>query len=209
MLKVTNYDLNGMIQYQRDSIRKKKFDYCGRVLSIAMGIDRNAAYTKGAAFERVKVTSGVMGLTIEWNQFGHPYVAFARDRQTLIFPDGINVPPTVSVREFAHRFQGQEQKALFAADGKGDPTQVPLMKMSMLDFASGRIGGKDGSKFACLQPILQVAVMLSGVAKIVIFNSRPSGDGRQPCLMVSPNSAEAYLVGGAFGTDRAIYRDAA
>lgn len=209
MLKVTNYDLNGMIQYQRDSIRKRKFHYAGRVLSIAMGIDRNAAYTKGKAFERVKVTSGVMGLTIEWNQFGHPHIAYAPDHQTLIFPDGINTPPSVTMREFVNRFHGMEQKALFAADGKGDPSQVPLIKMSMLDFASGRIAGKDGTKFACLQPILQVAVILSGISKIIVFNSRPSGDGRQPCLMVSPDSSETYLVGGSWGTDRAIYRDAA
>lgn len=206
--RVSSFDLSGIIEYQRDSIRDKKYSLFGRLTNLRLGLDDRAEYFHGEAFRRLCLTNKVIGHTLEWPSHHAPYVAWAADRSTLLFPDGIQNPPSISIRAFMrvdaaskHLPPGVKwDGSRLVADKKSG-----RVKQNMFDFASGSLTGRDGTRFAIFQPVEQ-AVMLANVTSarfrstgtMMNCEGKPTFDGRHPFLLVSPGSPEAYLAGGRF-----------
>lgn len=187
--RVQNFDLQGTLKYQEDSIRDRKFHMLGRMLNLRLGIDDNAEYFSGEAWERVRKTSKYYGLTLEWHQDQAPWVAFCEDRQTLVLPQGIQHMPTIAVI-----------KNLELNEKKLDVRQndAPRLPQRMADFSSGRIMGARGQgSFVVLQPIEQVAVYANVASGTLMLLKGSAIFGRHPFLMVDPFSPKAYIAGGA------------
>lgn len=203
--KVSSYNLADMMQFQRDCLKnptgKKDQQYLGRILNIKLGIDDNAEYFRGAAWRRVAQSSKVMGLNIEWKREDAPYAMHAADRQTLLLPGGIRELPTMSTTVFtdirAEIMNGAEHTGNFKVAQKGELARTP---QRLSDFASGRMMGRDGSGFLVLQPIEQIAILAYSISSILILKGH-AVDGRWPVLLISPNSPEAYIVGGMLAFD--------
>lgn len=209
--RVSDFDLAGIIEFQRSSIREKKYSLFGRLTNLRLGLDDRAEYFSGEAFRRLCHTNKVMGHSLEWPAEKAPYVAWAMDRSTLLFPDGIQHPPSISIRAFMRVDVTSKD---LPPGVKWDGSQVVAdrksgrVKQDIFDFASGSLTGRDGSRFAILQPVEQ-AVVLANVSSarfksngtLMNCHGKPAWDGRHPFLLVSPFSAEAYLAGGRFDFD--------
>jgi len=209
--RVSDFDLAGIIEFQRSSIREKNYSLFGRLTNLRMGLDDRAEYFRGEAFRRLCLTNKVIGHTLEWPAEKAPVVAWAMDRSTLLFPDGIQYPPSISIRAFVRvdlasknlppgvKWDGSQ----VVADRKGG-----RVKQNMFDFASGSLTGRDGSRFLILQPVEQAVVLANvpsarfrSTGTLMNCQGKPTFDGRHPFLLVSPFSAEAYLAGGRFDFD--------
>ncbi len=209
--RVSDFDLAGIIEFQRSSIREKKYSLFGRLTNLRMGLDDRAEYFQGEAFKRLCLTNKVIGHTIEWPAEKAPVVAWAMDRSTLLFPDGIQHAPSISVRAFMRVDVASKH---LPPGVKWDGSQVIAdkgngrVRQDIFDFASGSLNGRDGSRFAILQPVEQ-AVVLANVTSsrfrsngtLMNCHGKPTFDGRHPFLLVSPFSREAYLAGGRFDFD--------
>jgi hypothetical protein len=210
--RVSDFDLTGIIQYQRDSIREHKYSMIGRLTDLRLGVDDRAEYTRGAAWQRICAQSKVVGLTLRWSAAEAPYVAFANDKQTVLFPDGMPKPPKIEMS--VYRLINAAAKDLppgLAYDKKGElvaDNKEGKVVQSIFDFASGSLTGRDNSRFVILQPVEQL-VMLANVASTRFKSTgtmldcygRATFDGRYPFLLVSPFTKEAYLAGGRFSFD--------
>lgn len=193
--RVRNFDLQGTIQYQDDCIRDRKYDVLGRVTNIRLGIDDNAEYFRGAAWERISRHSKVYGLTLEWHQNHAPLVAFCSDKQTVVFPEGIPHLPTVAATVMKDiRVDLGEGKTVTARKGEN----VPRLPQRLSDFASGRlIGARGQGGYLILQPIEQM-IVFSHVSTGTLLNLVGAPIfGRHPFLMVNPFSPKAYIAGGS------------
>lgn len=211
LLRSTEFDLAGIIEYQRDSIRERKFSLFGRLTNLALGLDDRAQYFHGEAFRRLCVTNKVIGHTLEWPQEKAPYVAWAMDRSTLLFPQGIPYAPSISIRAFMRVDLASKH---LPPGVKWDGSRVVAdrqsgrVKQNMFDFASGSLTGRSGDGFVILQPI-EMAIVLANVTSSRFRSSgtlmkcagKPTFDGRHPFLLASPFGPEAYLAGGKFDFD--------
>ena len=185
--RVQNFDLQGTIQYQRDCAQKKDFTLLGRMTNLRLGIDDNAEYFRGDAWQRVKRTSKVYGLTLEWHQNEAPWIAFCPDKQTCILPNGISHLPSV-VPSMLKDFRPVEAH---------DATKQPRMPQRLSDYSSGRLMDVRGDKgFVVLQPVEEV-IVFSHVAGGTLLKLKGSNVlGRYPFLMVNPFGTDAYIAGG-------------
>jgi len=209
--RVGAFDLTGIIDYQRESIRLKRFSFFGRLTNLRLGLDDRAEYFQSDAFQRLCVTNKVIGHTLEWPADKAPAVAWADDRSTLLLPDGIQYAPSISIRAFMrvdlaskHLPPGVKWNGSRVVADKASGR----VRQNMFDFASGALTGRDGSRFAILQPVEQ-AVVLANVRStrwqsngtMMNCQGKPTFDGRHPFLLVNPFSPEAYLAGGKFDFD--------
>lgn len=207
-LRVKNFDLTGTMAWQRDCLQKKTYDIRGRMTELRLGIDARAEYCRGGAWARVSRTSKVLGLTLSWPADDAPWIAFAPDKQTMLFPGGIQRPPKCAVRELRLMKMDVQSKELppglkwrgselVGDDKRGYTTQ------DMADYASGKMTGRDGSKFAILQPLEQIILLANvrsgafgSAGTMLNVQGSAAFDGRHPALLMSVNSPEAYIVGG-------------
>lgn len=189
--RVQNFDLTGTLQYQRDMIAQRKCLPFGRILNIQLGLDDNAQYCQGEAWQRVSKISKIQGLTLEWKNDEAPVAYWAEDKQTLLLPNGIQNLPTMVAQIFGPRI---------VRDNLKDTTELPRIPQRLSDYSSGRIMGRDGSGFLILQPVLQVIVLAFGVSTMINLKGS-SLHNRWPFLMVSPKNHEAYLAGGRLAFD--------
>jgi len=207
-LRVKNFDLTGTMAWQRDCLREKKYNVRGRMTELRLGIDARAEYCRGEAYARVSRTSKVLGLTLSWPAEEAPWIAFAPDSQTMLLPSGIQKPPKCAVRELRLMKLDQQSKDLpqglrWQGSELVDDGKRGLTTQSMFDYASGKMTGRDGSKFAILQPLEQV-ILLANVRSgsfgssgtLMDMKGAAAFDGRHPALLMSVNSPEAYIVGG-------------
>lgn len=188
--RVKQFDLTGIIDYQRTCIRTKKCLPFGRILNIGLGLDSNAQYNTGEAWKNVSKLSKVMGLGLEWKQDEAPVAYWAEDRQSIVLPQGIPCLPTVAAQIYGPRI---------VRDAK-DTRPLPRLPQRLSDYASGRLAGRDNSGFLILQPVLEIVVLTYGVSTMVKVKGF-SADNRWPFLLVSPKGPEAYLAGGILGFD--------
>lgn len=215
-LRVKQFDLTGIIAAQREWIRTKAYQCpLGRLTELRLGVDKNAEYFRGEAWTRVSRTSKLMGLTLSWTKADAPWVAFAPDRNSLLLIGGIPKPPKCAIRELRLLKLDMQSKDLPPGlKWKGsqlvaDEKSGIHAKQSILDYASGRLHGRDGSDLVYLCPIEQAIVLAN--ARSSTFNSTgtllnitgmASFDGRHPSLLWNPRSSggthEAYIVGGMF-----------
>jgi hypothetical protein len=185
--RIQNFDLQGTIQYQKDCIRNRQYDVLGRLTNLSLGIDDNAEYFRGKAWERVSRTSKAYGLQLEWDQKHAPWIGFCPDKQTCIFPSGIQHLPSV-VPSMLKDFRPASAHAT---------AEQPRMPQRLSDYSSGRLMDVRGEKgFVILQPVL-ACIIFSHVAGGTLLKLKGAPVlGRHPFLMVNPFGPEAYIAGG-------------
>lgn len=188
--RVKQFDLTGIIQYQRDCIRQKKCLPFGRILNIGLGLDSAAAYNTGEAWKNISKLSKVMGLGLEWKQEEAPVAYWSEDRQSIVLPQGIPNLPTVAAQIYGPRI---------VRDPK-DTRALPRIPQKLSDYASGRLAGRDSSGFLIIQPVLEIVVLTYGVSTMMKVKGFTQ-DNRWPFLLMSPTSPEAYIAGGILGFD--------
>jgi|SRR5690242_8301189 len=210
--RVSDFDLNGILKWQADCIRQHKCSIIGRATEIRLGVDDNAEYTKGPAWKRICAQSKVMGLTLKWEKRDAPFVAFAPDKQTLLFVDGIAHRPKVEAS--VYRLIDMRNKDLPKGVSLGQHGQLVAdnkegkVAQSIFDFASGSLTGRGGERFVILQPIEQVIILANvtgtrfrSTGTMLNVQGRCTFDGRYPFMLVSPFVRQAYLAGGRFSFD--------
>jgi hypothetical protein len=186
LARVANYNIGDMIDWQRDSIRKREFTPLGRVLNIRLGIDSRAAYFNSDAWKRVMPKSKVMGLNLEWPENLAPWVGFAKDGQTLLFLNGIEHQPRV-LATIMRDLEAELRDGLVQRAQTGQ--NIPRIPQDLCDYASGQIISRDGWNFAVCQPVEQIAVLSS--VRSASFRSNGTFlmlrgvplDGRHPALL--------------------------
>lgn len=211
--RVADFDLTGILKWQADCIRQRKYSIIGRATELRLGVDDQAAYTKGEAWHRICAQSKIMGLTLRWQKDQAPYIAFAPDSQTLLFIDGIGHPPKIELS--AYRLIDARSGALppgIKMDNAGQlvaDNGKQRTKQDIFDFASGSLTGRGNERFVILQPIEQVIILANvtstrfhSTGTLMNCSGRCTFDGRYPFLLVSPFSREAYLAGGRFSFDK-------
>lgn len=204
--RFSNFDLTAILAYQEDCIRDHKYSYLGRVTNIRLGIDDNAEYFRGDARRRLSASTKVVGLTIEWPQHDAPFIAFAPDNETPLFPGGIQHPPKMGVRAFQKiDMRGSKLPPGMKWNGTNlvADDKTGWVRQSMYDFASGKLIGRNGQGFVILQPIEQIIVLANVYSKkfhtngtMLTLTGKPTFEGRRPFLLVSPDSPHAHIAGG-------------
>lgn len=177
------------IERQVLAIRDKKFADLGLVSRIQLGISDDSAYLQSQANELREITR-LQGLTFEWNQTCRPKISEVIDGQQglrqFVFPDLWPVLPYIPDPRY---------RKLHVADP--EPPRIP---QNLELFASGLIMHRDGTKFYCLQPVLQIAIQPFGVPTFLLLHGRANPwDGKYPALLVEARKkghAMAFLVGG-------------
>jgi len=199
--RVQDFNIGDMITWQLEQIRKRQ-PMLGRVLNIRLGVDSRAAYFNSDAWKRVMPKSKVMGLNLEWPENLAPWCSFAEDRQTLLFPNGIEHQPRVKatiLRELAEELKdGMVMRHQMAGQ------DVPHIPQEIVDYASGKIFSRDGWAYAVCQPVEQVIVLANVISKA--FGSSGTFldirgvplQGQHPALMVGFKKKEqaAHIVHG-------------
>lgn len=181
------------IERQVLAIRAHKFADLGLVTRIQLGIADDSAYLQSQASEYLKEITRVQGLTFEWNQTCRPKISEVVDGKTgtagarqFVFPDLWAQLPYIPDPRY---------RKLHLLDP--DPPKIP---QNLEYFASGLVIHRDGTKFYCLQPVLQLAIQPFGVATFLLLHGRPNPwDGKYPALLAEAKKkghAMAFLVGG-------------
>lgn len=206
--RVSDFDLQGIIEYQRGCLRDKNYTILGRCTNLRLGIDDNAAYFKGDAFRRLSTHTRVAGLQLEWPHLQAPWVGFAKDSQTLLFVDGIKHRPKMRAAIYKRMsLTDSKMPPGFKYNGKDlvQDNERGYVEQDFLDFASGSLTGRTGKGYAVLQPIEQVIVIANvassrfgGSGTMLNLVGKPTFDGRHVFLMINPFDLEAYLAGGRF-----------
>lgn len=178
------------IERQVLAIREKKFADLGLVMRIQLGISDDSAYFQSQANEHLKEITKLQGLTFEWDQSCRPKISEVLDGQSglrqFIFPDLWAQLPKIPDPRY---------RKLHVLDP--EPPRIP---QNLELFASGLIIHRDGTKFYCLQPVLQLAIQPFGVSTFLLLHGRANPwDGKHPALLVEARKkghAMAFLVGG-------------
>ena len=179
------------IDRQVSAIRGHKFADLGLVTRIQLGISDDSAYLQSQANDHMKEITRLQGLTFEWNQHCRPKISEVLDGQTggtrqFVFPDLWAQLPHIPDPRY---------RKLHVLD-----PQPPEIPQRLEFFASGVVIHRDGTKFYCLQPVLQLAIQTFGVATFLLLHGRANPwDGRHPALLVEAKKkgcAMAFLVGG-------------
>jgi hypothetical protein len=179
------------IQRQALAIRERKFADLGLVSRIQLGISDDSAYLKSQANEWLKDLTRFHGLTFEWDQSCRPKISEMVDgissgNRQFLFPDLWAQLPKIPDPRY---------NKLHVADP--EPQRIP---QNIEYFASGLVMHRDGTKFYCLQPVLQIAIQPFGVPTFLLLHGRPNPwDGKHPALLVEARKkghCMAFLVGG-------------
>lgn len=178
------------IERQVLAIREHKFADLGLISRIQLGIADDSAYFQSQPSEYLKEITRMQGLTFEWNQTCRPKISEVLDgKQGLrqfVFPDLWPQLPYIPDPRY---------RKLHLLDP--DPPKIP---QNLEYFANGLVVHRDGTKFYCLQPVLQLAIQPFGVPTFLLLHGRANPwDGRYPALLVEAKKkghAMAFLVGG-------------
>jgi hypothetical protein len=178
------------IERQVLAIRDRKFADLGLVSRIQLGIADDSAYLQSQASDHLKELTRLHGLTFEWDQSCRPKISEVLDGQQgsrqFVFPDLWAKLPDIPDPRY---------RKLHVLDP--EPPRIP---QSLEFFASGLIIHRDGTKFYCLQPVLQIAIQPFGVPTFLLLHGRANPwDGKHPALLVEAKKkghAMAFLVGG-------------
>jgi hypothetical protein len=178
------------IERQVLAIREKKFADLGLVMRIQLGVSDDSAYFQSQANDHLKEITKIQGLTFEWNGSCRPKISEVLDGQSglrqFIFPDLWAKLPDIPDPRY---------RKLHVLDP--DPPRIP---QNLELFASGVVIHRDGTKFYCLQPVLQIAIQPFGVSTFLLLHGRANPwDGKHAALLVESRKkghAMAFLVGG-------------
>src|SRR5260370_13600698 len=163
------------IERQVLAIREKKCADLGLVMRIQLGIADDSAYLKSQANDHLKEITRLQGLTFEWNQNCRPKISEVLDGQQglrqFIFPDLWAQLPHIPDPRY---------RKLHVLDA--EPPPIP---QNLEFFASGLGAHRAGTKFYCLQPVLQLAIQPCGVPTVLRLHGRANPwDGKYPALLV-------------------------
>lgn len=189
-LRPKNLCLADKIERQVLAIREKKFADLGLVSRIQLGISDDSAYLQAQPNEHMREITKINGLTFEWDQTCRPKISEVIDGQQglrqFVFPDLWAQLPNIPDPRIMK---------LHVAD-----PEPPRIRQNIEHFASGLIIHRDGTKFYCLQPVLQIAIQPFGAPTFLLLHGRPNPwDGKHPALLVEVRKrghAMAFLVGG-------------
>ena len=180
------------IDRQLLAIQNRKVADLGLVSRVQLGIADDSAYFQAQANDYLKEITKLQGLTFEWNQTCRPKISEIKDGlnvrggRQFVFPDLWAQLPHIPDPRY---------RKLHVADP--EPPKIP---QNLEFFASGLVIHRDGTKFYCLQPVLQIAVQPFGVATFLLLHGRANPwDGKYPALLVEKRRSGhvmAFLVGG-------------
>lgn len=178
------------VDRQLIAIRDRKVADLGLVMRIQLGISDDSAYFQSQA-EHLKEITKVQGLTFEWNQTCQPKISEVVDgniggARQFVFPDLWAQLPNIPDPRY---------RKLHVLDP--EPPRIP---QTLEFFARGLVIHRDGTKFYCLQPVLQLAIRPFGVATFLLLHGKADPwSGKYPALLVEARKkghAMAFLVGG-------------
>ena len=174
------------------AIRGRKFADLGLVSRIQLGVSDDSAYCQSQADPRAKEITKIQGLTFEWDANCRPKISEVLDGQyglrQFVFPDLWSQLPKIP---------DPRRMKLHVTDP--EPPRIP---QNLEFFASGLVIHRDGTKFYCLQPVLQIAIQPFGFPTFLLLHGHPDPwdrHGRYPALLVEARKkghAMTFLVGG-------------
>ena len=179
--KVVHDDLTRQIQNARHDLTASRTRPIGKMLSIFLGPDDNAAYAQKADVrDRIASLSKVQGLQLQWTQDVAPHLSWTFDQKSLVFPFGCVKPPAIM-------------------DPRVPGTTRKMVAQNIADYASGYIEGVDGSSFVVMQPVLYIGVWIMDGLYNLIAHPDPIS-GKYPALLMAPrmDRNDALIVFGRF-----------
>lgn len=172
------------LDFRRQVLHDKTYIPIGRMLTIRLGIDDNAAYFSGQAHSKLVPITKKQGLILDWGKDGPQMAQSVRDRDVYVFPRGVCHPPAIK-----------------------DPVigtwAAPTITQDLAHYASGMVYGRDGSGFIVLQPVEQL-VLLVGGAGMLIMNGRTNKldfPATKPALLINPRTWEGHICRGLLTFD--------
>jgi hypothetical protein len=206
------FTLADRLKIQQDRARDRDYILIGRLTSVLFEAQRNTSgfsQSRPRFFnpEQAKHTPDAMrpfsekqtilwaSITLDWlTHKKAPLIAISRDRQDLLLPHGLTPLPPIpdprwmpkSADEIAPRI---EQRL----------TGCPVVG----DRVRDKITARDGRVYGVLHPVVELCVMLAGVAGGFgrIKGGVDPGDGTHLALLIddsNPHQMQAYFVGGRF-----------
>lgn len=170
------------LDFRRLAMRDKTFIPIGRMITIRLGVDDNAAYFQEQVRTKLVPITQKQGLILDWGKDGPQMAQCARDRDVYVFPRGIHRPPAIK-----------------------DPVigsfHAPTIKQDLGHYSSGVVTGRDGTTFIVLQPVEQVVVLVGGAGMLIMNGRTHPIDGTKCAMLINPQTWEGHIVQGLLTFD--------
>jgi hypothetical protein len=141
-------NLAEILQQQMMAIRNRTHVPVGYAMWVMLGGCDDSAYFQDPVNAQIAPLTRIQGLSLQWDQECYPHMVemTTRGSGTFLFPDG--------VKEFPKITDPRSRRL-----SPTDPI-APKIRQDLDYYASGRVIGRDGMEYYCLQPVEFIGVRI-------------------------------------------------